>query len=155
MYPIEVDLWEDKQYEATSNGLLLMGPVGTGKTHLAVAVMRAIQAGVLISAIELLQEILESYRTHAGCPRLELARDTELLVLDDLGAEASGDWATREIFELIGYRYEMALPLIVTTNCTLASLGKRLGPRTVSRLSEMCEVVQLSGPDYRIKKAKR
>jgi hypothetical protein len=149
---VEVDPKGAEPRRGTSGGLILMGPVGTGKTHLAVSIMRARMIGDLVSAIELLDAILKSYRTHETCTQLETARHSELLTLDDLGAEAKGEWAGREILELIGYRYEYKLPVIVTTNASMSMLKSRLGARTVSRLAEMCEVVPLRGSDHRLRR---
>ena len=81
--------------------------------------------------------------------QLESARKVSLLVLDDLGAEKSTEWAGAKLDELIDYRYIHELPTVFTTNL----LFSQLAPRIASRLQEGVTVL-LEGPDYRKIKAR-
>ena len=145
-----------------------MGPIGTGKTHLAVAILRTLHldwpldeqrdypASLLVNVVELVGQIIASWKRGESEPRLyRQAKETQLLILDDLGLETDAEWAARQLYELINYRYECELPLIVTTNAAIKDLTERLGARTISRLTEMCESVKLTGKDRRVERRAR
>jgi len=76
-------------------------------------------------------------------------RETPALVLDDLGTELPTGWQTNVLTELVAQRYDQSLTLVATTNLTPRQLEQRLGERTVSRLHEMCELVEVTGADRR------
>jgi DNA replication protein DnaC len=152
----------------TTGGLMLMGPIGTGKTFLAVALLRALRLSwpaceqrdnppsYLVNAVELVDAIVASWKRNEGEPReYSWARDAQLTVLDDLGLEADKEWAARQLYQLINHRYEYQLPTIVTSNATMKDLTDRLGARTVSRLVEMCEPLKLAGRDRRTERRVR
>ena len=77
----------------------------------------------------------------------------DLLVLDDLGAEKPSDWMRDRLYTLVNRRYESNLPIIVTTNKDITSLEEHVGKRIVSRLCEMCQIVEkeFPGDDYQMK----
>jgi DNA replication protein DnaC len=139
----------------SERGLMIAGPVGTGKTHLASAITRcAIEKGVetrftqvpaLLSQIRLAigqnDEVAKSIVERCG--------DVPLLVLDDLGSERVTDWVREQIFLIINSRYEEMLPTVVTTNDTLEELEKHVGQRIISRLMETCQGLILDGEDFR------
>lgn len=138
----------------TTHGLCIVGPVGTGKTHLAVSVLKtALAKGIpatFVSVPRLLEEVRRSYDDREADQRLaEKVRETRLVVLDDLGAEKPTGWTWEQMYLLINERYEQMLPTIVTTNCGPAELAKRVGERVADRLKEMCEVVICGGPSKR------
>ena len=163
-------------------GLLLVGETGTGKTHLAVAVLRTLitrgHAGIFFDYLNLLDRIRSSYNATLGTADREAftsALETEILVLDDLGAHRAKDFVEDTVTSLITYRYNHRKPLIATTNLTdpaitgsvmekaaLAAgpsvkdtLEQRIGERSRSRLFEMCEVIRMPGvADYRMKPMK-
>jgi DNA replication protein DnaC len=164
-----------RDYPGTEKGLLLMGPSGVGKTHLAVAALKELirrgHAGLFCDYRELLKEIQASYNpasesTEMGV--LEPIRTVELLVLDDLGASKPSAWVLDIIGLILNARYNERRMTILTTNfydltpdvgATLPSgervrvkedtLGDRVGARMRSRLFEMCRTVEVSAPDFR------
>jgi DNA replication protein DnaC len=164
-----------RDYPATEKGLLLMGPSGVGKTHLAVAALKELirrgHAGLFCDYRELLKEIQASYNpasesTEMGV--LEPIRTVELLVLDDLGASKPSAWVLDIIGLVLNARYNERRMTILTTNyydvtsdvgANLPSgervkvkedtLGDRIGARMRSRLYEMCRTVEVYAPDFR------
>lgn len=161
-------------------GLLFIGEPGTGKTHLAVAVLRRLIehgfSGVFMDYQMLLERIRASYDPASGeSPReaYETALEAEVLLLDDLGAHRVTDWVEDTVTSIITYRCNQRKPLIATTNLPDPDMGgvvaerlgeggparyaiattlvDRLGIRARSRLFEMCRVVRMPKlADYRL-----
>ena len=135
------------------NFLVLAGPTGIGKTHLAMAIAwEWFEDGfsVLFTRVDdLLDWLRQGYDDASYHQRLELVRRSGLLILDDLGAEHAKDWAGEKIDRIVDWRYVNRLPLVVTTNAK----SDDLAPRVASRLSDHnCSVVvQIDAEDYRRK----
>ena len=88
--------------------------------------------------------------------------DTELVVIDDLGANRISEWVEDTINYLLNHRYNEKKPTLLTANLseepvsgelgnrrTHATFEERLGPRVASRLREMCRIVKITAEDYR------
>jgi DNA replication protein DnaC len=154
-----------REYPAVERGLLLMGPVGVGKTHLAVAILHGLIAkGVpcLFSEFgSLLKEIQDSYNAVSNTSELRVLApvyQAEVLVLDELGASKPTDWVRDTMMQIINKRYNDKKLTIFTTNYSderrnpaEETLEDRIGVRLRSRLFEMCKTVVLEGDDYRRK----
>ncbi len=126
-------------------GLIMRGGVGSGKTHVAVAILKEVLGkgyfGVFWNFNDLLSHLRASYNRDAveSEDRVLAPLDrADLLVLDDLGTESVSDWVRDRLYLIINRRYESGAPTIITTNCEEAELEARVGPRIVSRLCEMC-----------------
>ena len=140
-------------------GLLLTGDCGTGKTHLAVAILReAAEAGIpgmFVVVPDLLAKMRASFNTKDGKAGalVETAKNAPLLVLDDLGAEDPKAWVVELVYVLINHRYEHMLPTVITTNYSGNELEAVFGRRIMSRLAEMTTPVNIRAEDYRMKGA--
>jgi DNA replication protein DnaC len=105
-------------------GLLLMGPVGVGKTHLAVAVLRELielygVRGLFYQFGALLKEIQNSYNPISQSSELEVLApvfEADVLVLDELGATVPTDWVRDTMYQIINTRYNDRKLTIFTTN---------------------------------------
>jgi DNA replication protein DnaC len=150
-------------YPACDKGLLLMGSVGTGKTHLAVAalqqVMREKTPPVHGRFADFTALVLEIQMTFDGSgSSREILRpliEAELLVLDELGAGKTTPWVMDLLYYLVNTRYLEGRTTIFTTNFSdfprgqSESLTDRVSARIRSRLFEMCRRLELRGRDYR------
>ena len=134
-------------------GLLLLGQVGTGKSSIAGSLATTLGAPVHASfwpVADMLSKMQDEFnQTIDGYTVRQKIDRRDALVLDDLGTELPTAWQTKALTDLVAHRYDNGLTLIATTNLTPKMLGERLGERTVSRLHEMCELVQVTGTDRR------
>jgi DNA replication protein DnaC len=169
-----------EEYPIEKTGLLLIGPVGTGKTHLAVGIIQELIKGKGVPCRfcdyrELLKEIQNSYNPSVQTTEFEILRpvfETEVLVLDELGAIKPTEWVWDTVSHILNSRYNEKKTTIITTNfqnlppgdvqsfrgsaseaarhaARNETLGDRITERMRSRLHEMCRVVQLDGVDFR------
>src|SRR5919107_1470016 len=65
--------------------------------------------------------------------------------LDDLGAEKRSDWVLEQLYALVNERYEAQRSIMITTNLQHEELEEQIGPRTVSRLAQICDEVEILG----------
>jgi DNA replication protein DnaC len=155
---------QPKAREQQGRGILLEGPPGVGKTHLAVAILKQViaasgTAGLFYDTRDLLKLIRGTYNSTIGTTESEVLRPVMtagLLVLDDLGAEKTSEWVEETMNLIVASRYNDRRMTIFTTNyqdipddTDINSLLFRIGFRMRSRLHEMCEFVVLDAADYR------
>jgi DNA replication protein DnaC len=137
-------------------GLWMQGDVGTGKTTLAMIISKAaIDAGrsvAIYSLPRLLNLLRESMDSDGGMlDFLDRLSAVDLLHIDDLGAENRTDWVLEQLYSIVNARYEAERAIVATTNLMPDELSERLGPRTVSRLVEICgDPITLAGQDKRL-----
>lgn len=139
----------------TGRGLWFMGPVGTGKTALAMLVTQAALKAGRSAARYTLPGLLTTIRnTFDGGSHVDLlARlvEVDLLHIDDIGAEQTTPWVLEELYTIINARYEEQRSMVITTNILDRKLlCEQITERTVSRLTEMCEELPVLGEDHRL-----
>ncbi len=150
-------------YPAVDRGLLLMGTVGVGKTHLAVSILKGLsERGFTCLFYEfgtLLKEIQNSYNPVSKTSELGVLApvfNSEILVLDEIGASKPTDWVRDTMAHIINTRYNDRKLTVFTTNYLDRTpderdetLQDRIGIRLRSRLFEMSKTIVLSGEDFR------
>ena len=167
-------------HETYGKGLMLVGEIGTGKTHLAVAILKALITdrgahALFYDCATLLDDLKNTYERKVDVTEREMLKpifEADVLVLDELGAAKVTDWGSDTIARVINARYNDGRTTIVTTNLPnlppigiterdnfapmrRETLGDRIGERMRSRLQEMCVVVEMAGKDFRQSKPGR
>jgi DNA replication protein DnaC len=148
-----------------SRWCLLAGPTGSGKTHVAIAMLnRWLMAYEEGSAHfrkwrELLSEFMDTFSNSASSLQyLRQFKRCGLLVIDDLGSSHDKDFARGVLLDVLDARYDADLPTVLTTNLsfdTLAapnsrgSLETAIDPRTASRLIGRADVIEFPKSDFR------
>jgi DNA replication protein DnaC len=153
------------------SGLLLFGPVGTGKTHLCVGAGRAFERPAVTEAftdergyqkartipaqtVEYwpVLDLAGAFRDAAGggCPSPEPpCRSAGLLILDDWGAERTTDFVLEALERIVDARYRAMKPMLIATNMTPGAIMERYGDRALSRWAHEGRIVELRGRDRR------
>lgn len=135
--------------------LWLGGNIGTGKSHLAVGIIRGVRGRYGVTGqFWPVTEVVDSYRA-AASPEYEgpwnataltaALTGAPLLVLDDLGAEYGTEFSAARLFAVVDHRYRERLPTVVTTNVAAGAIDPRLRSRLLSG-----EEVRFTGPDRRM-----
>ena len=118
-----VENW--KKMKSECRGLLLWGPVGTGKTFIAGCIANALLEQCVPVVMTDMTKILNMLNGMYAKNRNEFIDGLnyyDLLILDDLGKEHRTEFAMEQVFQLIDSRYRCRKPMIVTTNLTMAEL---------------------------------
>jgi DNA replication protein DnaC len=162
-----------KNFPAQEIGVLFIGPCGVGKTHLSVAIIQELirkksARCVFYDFRDLIREIQNSFSPDSVLTESDILApifQSEVVVLDELGAKRTTAWVEETIFYVINHRYNHKKTTIFTSNYPDTeeredtresfykkggeSLVDRIGVRLRSRVYEMCKVVDMWGDDYR------
>ncbi len=139
----------------TGRSLLVLGPIGVGKTFEACGAIRALSASGAHCDWELLTAA-DVYARLRPRPRIDSEEefrhiaDATLLILDDLGAAKATEWTEDINYRLINHRCQWRKPTIITSNVLPEQLGATIGQRVASRLIGMTTQIVMTGPDRRL-----
>jgi DNA replication protein DnaC len=145
-----------RKYKSNESIFLWSDTPGTGKTHLATAwIRKAIRRGfycLFVSAPDLLSQLRNSFRENSDNEEREIIEKycgVPYLVIDDIGAEKTTDYALQSWYIIINERYGRMLPTLYTSNLSLNDIASKLNERISSRLGSG-KILKISGKDYRV-----
>ena len=149
-----------RHFGETAGNLMLSGGTGLGKTHLALAIGRAVgEQGCSVcyeTAIGLFNKLerakfMPGPENDAAVQRLEAC---DLLIIDDLGTEMPGQFVTAALYGLLNQRLMTQKPMVITTNLTVEEAKARYSPQIASRLYGEFTRLTFLGTDIRTLKNK-
>jgi DNA replication protein DnaC len=141
--------------------LVLTGPYGCGKTHLAAAIANALadkgNPPLFIMVPDLLDHLRATFSPASNISydhRFDEVRTASLLILDDLGAQSTSPWAREKLHQLFNYRYNAELPTVLTVAVNMIdSIDERLRVRLLDE--RICTVCAITAPAFHGAKTKR
>lgn len=140
--------------EQPAGWLLLGGGFGSGKTHLAAAIANYLAAlgtpALFVVVPDLLDHLRATFNPNSSVSfdrRFEEIRNAPLLVLDDLGTQATTPWAREKLYQLFNHRYAARLPTVITS----AELPEHMDPKLRAQLDDrrLCVRKLITAPSYR------
>lgn len=152
---LEKALKEAHAFTRKPNGwLVLTGPFGSGKTHLAAAIANHFaelgDPPLFIMVPDLLDHLRAAFSPNSSISydrRFDEVRLAPLLVLDDMGSQSATPWAREKLYQLLNYRYNRELPTIITVaDVMLKEVDERI--RTRMRDERICRFVAITAPAF-------
>ena len=146
--------------EDPNGWLVLMGTYGSGKTHLAASIAnyRASQGFPVMFVVvpDMLDHLRATFNPASETSydrRFEEIRTAALLVLDDLGSQSTRPWVQEKLYQLVNYRYNAALPTVITTADALEEIDARLRARLMDR--SLVTIAPITVPSFKGKKVRK
>ena len=155
-----------KKIEGVNGSCFITGSCGTGKTHIAVGSLKYfvqqlpcrhfqdlyLTEAIFITVPELLMKIRSCFSLN-DCEETIVNKYSSIpfLVLDDLGVEKTSDWALQTLYIIINTRYSNCFQTVITSNFSVEEIAEKLGDRIASRITGMCDIINLTGKDRRVK----
>lgn len=132
------------EHRKEGRGVLLLGNVGTGKTHLAAAIANHVirhtkSTALYITVSQIIRHVKGSFDREAEYSESDAYQhfgEPGLLIIDEIGVQNATEFELTVMFEVINWRYEEMRPTIVISNRGIADLPKYLGDRVIDRLRE-------------------
>ncbi len=149
-------------FSRDSESMLFFGRTGLGKTHLSTAIAEAVIARGYSVQYESAANIFEDFahdrfKSNYGekPPRADKYFDADLLIIDDLGAEATTQFSVAALYNLLNTRINAGIPTIINTNMSIDELRSRYDDRITSRLLGEFRPITFVGEDVRRQKLDR
>lgn len=143
-------------YEKRGVGVILIGPVGTMKTSIAVGIaqdlLRKGRSVMFLPLAELFDNLVRMSKQKDNTEFLSFEsrlKETSLLILDDLGTEYPGDWIRNKVDAIISHRYNRLKPICITTNLLPGEIASRYQERVYDRLKGSSLVISVAAESMR------
>lgn len=159
--PEKIKQWIEKtQDDKQKKGLFIYGKCGTGKTYILYGIIKNFilndfRPYKLWNSTELSSvfrsESISKDEYERNQTLEDLISSPKFLVIDDFCAEKYSEFLEESFYRIINFYWEKMLPIIITSNYSLKEISDRIGDRIASRIAGMCEVIELTGEDQRIK----
>jgi DNA replication protein DnaC len=144
-----------ERHSRSGESLLMLGKAGTGKSHLASAILQAIMpahCGLYTTAADVIEMVRETWRRDSEKSQarvLHLLSTVPLLVIDEVGVQYGTESEQNTLFQIIDRRYRDRRPVILMANLQPAELQQLLGDRVYDRLRESAKTLMFTWDSYR------
>ena len=141
-----------------SGNLLLSGGTGLGKTFLSACIAREVAEQGWSVAYETANHLMNKLEKHRFRPdeetelNVKKIRQSDLLIVDDLGTEMPGSFVTASLYSLLNDRLLLGRPMVISTNLTIEEISQRYSPQIASRLQGSFQLLPFVGQDIRVMK---
>jgi DNA replication protein DnaC len=143
------------RHARSGESLLMLGKAGTGKSHLASAILQAImpaQCGLYSTAADVIEMVRETWRRDSDKSQakvMHMLSTVPLLVIDEVGVQYGTESEQNTLFQIIDRRYRDRRPVILMANLQPAELQALLGDRVYDRLREVSKVLTFDWESFR------